>query len=276
MDGLAPFVLRRDEAYIGVLIDDLVTKGTMEPYRMLTSRAEFRLLLRHDNADLRLTEYGYRIGLISSDRYERFVQKKKTIQEEIERLKTVFVLPTPTVNSRLGITEFGEIKEKMSLYSLLKRPGMTYAHAMNVASLSVEVSPEVSEQVEIEIMYEGYIAKAIKEAEKLAKEDSILIPADMDYDKVNNLALEARIKLKRIRPLTIGQASRISGINPFGYLRIGDCHQSRNPLTLRNRPPRTIFSLSPRLLVKHRRETFCHLPKGYDLRRRYGKILSRR
>jgi tRNA uridine 5-carboxymethylaminomethyl modification enzyme len=214
MDHRPPFVLRRDEAYIGVLIDDLVTKGTLEPYRMLTSRAEFRLLLRHDNADLRLTPYGYQLGLISEDRYQRFMQKKQTIDKEIERLKSVSLSPSPDINQRLETGKFGEIKEKTSLHSLLKRPGMTYAHAMEVAGLPVEISSEAAEQVEIEILYEGYIVKARKEAEKLRKEEGIQIPAELDYDRIHSLALEARAKLKKIRPLTIGQASRISGINP--------------------------------------------------------------
>lgn len=214
MDGQPPFILRRDEAYIGVLIDDLVTKGTAEPYRMLTSRAEFRLLLRHDNADLRLTPHGHRLGLISEDRFHHFLQKKQAIDLEIERLKSVYLLPTPEANERLGTAAFGEIKEKISLHSLLKRPGMTYAHAMEVAGLPVSVTPAVAEQVEIEIMYEGYIAKARKEAEKLAKEEGIPIPPDLDYSRIHGLALEARVKLQKIRPLTIGQASRISGINP--------------------------------------------------------------
>lgn len=214
LEGKPPFILRRDEAYTGVLIDDLVTRGTQEPYRMLTSRAEFRLLLRHDNADLRLTEHGHRLGLIGEERYQAFLQKKRAISAEIDRLKTLFVLPSPETNVRLGIAEFGEIKEKTSLHSLLKRPCMTYAHAMEVAGLPVEAPAEVVEQVEIQIIYEGYIAKALKEAEKLAKEENIVIPPDIDYDHIQALALEARVKLKKIRPLTIGQASRISGINP--------------------------------------------------------------
>jgi tRNA uridine 5-carboxymethylaminomethyl modification enzyme len=129
-------------------------------------------------------------------------------------LKTLFIYPTPEANARLGVSEFGEIKEKTSAYSLLKRPGMTYPHAMEVLGLPVNVSPAVFEQVEIEIMYEGYIVKALKEAEKLAKEESIAIPENLDYDHIHSLALEARAKLKKIRPLTIGQASRIAGINP--------------------------------------------------------------
>lgn len=213
-DHKPPFVLRRDEAYIGVLIDDLITKGTLEPYRMLTSRAEFRLLLRHDNADMRLTEYGHQIGLIDTSRYEMFLQKKAAISSEINRLKTIFINPGKITDTRLQTKEFGEINEKISLFDLLKRPGVTYQLAMRIAGDGDTLQPMIAEQVEIEIMYEGYIKKAMKEAQKLIKEESISIPKDIDYDLLHNLALEARAKLKTIRPCTIGQASRISGITP--------------------------------------------------------------
>jgi len=214
MHGEPPFILRRDEAYIGVLIDDLVTKGVMDPYRMLTSRAEFRLLLRHDNADKRLTEKGYRLGLIDASRYQKFLQKVAIIKAETERLKTVFVNPTEAVNQALRKMNSGELKERASLLDLLKRPEITYE---NILSLNNEIPilpAEITEQIEIEVTYEGYIKKAIKEAEKLIKEESIPIPMDFDYSLLHNFAKEARVKLEKIRPLTIGQASRVSGVNP--------------------------------------------------------------
>ncbi len=211
--GRPPFVLRRDEAYIGVLIDDLVTKEVTDPYRMLTSRAEFRLLLRHDNADLRLTPHGHEIGLISADRYARFEAKRAAIRAETDRLGRFTVSPTPTVNAILTAKNSGEIKEKQSLLDLLRRPELRYADVLEVGGLPLGIDADAAEQIEIETTYEGYIRKAVKEAEKLIREEHIAIPTDFDYD-LHNLALEARVKLKKIRPLTIGQASRISGVNP--------------------------------------------------------------
>lgn len=214
MQGKEPFILRRDEAYIGVLIDDLVTKGVMDPYRMLTSRAEFRLLLRHDNADIRLTEKGYRIGLISNERYQKFLDKMQMIKNETLCFKSTMVNPTPIINQKLQAINSGELKEKMSLLDLLKRPELTYDFVLSLVNETRMIPLEVAEQIEIEVTYEGYIRKAVKEAEKLIKEESIPIPADFDYSKLHNIALEARVKLAKIKPLTIGQASRISGVNP--------------------------------------------------------------
>ncbi|MBU1145014.1 MAG: tRNA uridine-5-carboxymethylaminomethyl(34) synthesis enzyme MnmG [Firmicutes bacterium] len=214
IDQLPPLILRRDEAYIGVLIDDLVTKGTKEPYRMLTSRAEFRLLLRHDNADLRLTDYGYNIGLISKERYRLFQEKRNMINLEKERLSQTYLTPTKEVNNYLELNHLPLLKAKTSLYDLLKRPEMTYEYLSGLFQIKQELDSEVTEQVEINIKYEGYITKAIKEAEKLKKEEEIRIPENIDYNEVTNLALEARSKLNKIKPLTIGQASRISGVNP--------------------------------------------------------------
>ncbi len=209
-----PLVLRRDEAYIGVLIDDLVTKGTREPYRMLTSRAEFRLLLRHDNADLRLTEYGHQIGLISENRYLKFKKKLNDIDTLTAILKQEFITPTKETQSYFLENGKSTINTKLSLYELLKRPEMSITDIYHFLH-SEEVYPEdVSEQVEITSKYEGYIIKAAKEAEKMKKEDLILIPENIDYKLVTNLALEARGKLSLIRPRSIGQASRISGVNP--------------------------------------------------------------
>ncbi|MBN2696077.1 MAG: tRNA uridine-5-carboxymethylaminomethyl(34) synthesis enzyme MnmG, partial [Bacilli bacterium] len=214
LDGVPPLVLHRDEAYIGVLIDDLVTKGTEEPYRMLTSRAEFRLLLRHDNADLRLTDKGYDLGLISQERYAAFNNKRSMIHSEKERLENVYITPTEKINQRLANFNVAPIKGKISLHDLFKRSEITTDLMLKIFPEELKLDAEVYEQVEIEIKYEGYIAKAIKETKKLQHEEAIIIPDDVDYDKVTNLAIEARGKLKKIRPVTIAQASRISGVNP--------------------------------------------------------------
>jgi tRNA uridine 5-carboxymethylaminomethyl modification enzyme len=214
LDHKEPLILRRDEAYIGVLIDDLVTKGTNEPYRMLTSRAEFRLLLRHDNADLRLTEYGKNVGLISEGRYLTFLEKKNQIETEIDYLKTTFITPNKEITEYFKNDNLAIPKGKTSLSEILRRPEISYNDLENIHSRNLFLSDDVKEQVEINIKYAGYIEKSIKEAEKLKKENNIKIPLDIDYDKVHNLALEARAKLSKIRPLTISQASRISGVNP--------------------------------------------------------------
>ena len=214
LEGKPPFILRRDEAYIGVLIDDLVTKGTEEPYRMLTSRAEFRVLLRHDNADMRLTEKGYELGLISEARHQKFLTKKANIATEKARLATIFITPTPSINAMLQSYDSGELKEKMTLLDILKRPELTYERAIALVGETIQVDQDVAEQIEVEVKYEGYIKKAIKEAEKLLKEEEIALPVETDYLGMTNLALEARIKLNKIKPRTIGQAARISGVNP--------------------------------------------------------------
>jgi len=214
IDEVDPLILRRDEAYIGVLIDDLVTRGTKEPYRMLTSRAEFRLLLRHDNADLRLTEYGYKTGLISEERYSKFRQKSKEIDRLLEELTEIYITPKKEINDYLEQSGLMTIKGKTSLYDLLKRPDMDFSHLKNLTDININSDQEVEEQVEINIKYAGYIEKAIKEANKLKKEENIKIPRDINYFEVSNLALEARGKLDKIKPLTISQATRISGVNP--------------------------------------------------------------
>lgn len=209
-----PFILHRDEAYIGVLIDDLVTKGTKEPYRMLTSRAEFRLLLRHDNADIRLTEYGHNIGLISDSRYAKFKQKLVDISTLKELLKETVITPTKEVAEILNAKNVPLMNAKISLYDFLKRPNLTIEDVLVFLDEKVTFSKEVLEQVEIETKYEGYIAKSLKEASKLEREEKIIIPEDIKYEDVTNLAIEARQKLSKVRPASIGQASRISGVNP--------------------------------------------------------------
>ena len=207
-----PLVLKRNEAYIGVLIDDLVTKGTKEPYRMLTSRAEYRLLLRHDNADLRLRDYGYNVGLISEERYQKFLKKKADIQELINLLKTNKITPTKDNNEYLESIGSTRLLDGITLYDLLKRPEITLETISHW--LDIEYSNEVKEQVEIQIKYDGYIQKATREAEKMLDLEKVKIPENIDYDRISNLASEARQKLSNIRPTTIAQASRISGVNP--------------------------------------------------------------
>ncbi|KAA0546022.1 tRNA uridine-5-carboxymethylaminomethyl(34) synthesis enzyme MnmG [Bacillus sp. BGMRC 2118] len=207
-------ILDRSEAYIGVLIDDLVTKGTNEPYRLLTSRAEYRLLLRHDNADLRLTDKGYTLGLISEDRYARFIKKKELIETEKERLKQIIIKPTQQVQQIIKDAGGSELKDGIRASDLLKRPEMTYQHINEIVPSEVELHSEIAEQVEIQVKYEGYIEKSLQQVERMKKMDTKKIPENIDYDAISSIANEARQKLKEVRPLSVGQASRVSGVNP--------------------------------------------------------------
>lgn len=212
--GEPPFILDRSEAYIGVLIDDLVTKGTDEPYRMMTSRSEYRLLLRQDNADIRLTEKGYKIGLVTDERYHKFKRKLTMIQDELERIKTVNI-KSEGLNPILGELGMKEVQQSMKMVDLLKRPEIFYKH---LASLDITrpsfLTHDVIKQVEIQLKYSGYIKKQLEQVEKFKSLEDKKIPSEIDYQAIDSLRLEARQKLSDIRPSSIGQASRISGVSP--------------------------------------------------------------
>ena len=212
--GREPLVLTRDNSYIGTLVDDLVTKGANEPYRMMTSRSEYRLVLRQDNADERLTPIGYRLGLIGEARYQKFLRKQELKRTEIKRLKTTTVSPSDALNQMLVSRETSEITSGVRLIELLKRPQLDYACLAPFDPDRPAYEPNLFEQVEIEIKYEGYIQKQLKQVEQMRKLENKLLPTDFDYKTLNGLRLEAQEKLNKIKPLNIGQASRISGVSP--------------------------------------------------------------
>lgn len=211
--GKMPFILDRSEAYIGVLIDDLVTKGTNEPYRIMTSRAEYRLLLRQDNADMRLTERGYAVGLVKKDRYERLLKKKEVVAEETDRLKKKILQPD-VVNPFLEEKGSTPVKSGISLLELLKRPEITYDDAVVIDDVRPKLSAHQKTMMEVQIKYEGYIIKQQQQIEKFKKLEHKKLPSDLDYFSIEGLRIEARQKLDALRPVSVGQASRISGVSP--------------------------------------------------------------
>lgn len=212
--GREQVIFTRDNSYIGTLVDDLVTKGANEPYRMMTSRSEYRLVLRQDNADERLTPLGYEIGLISEERYKKFLKKQEQKKDEIKRLKSTVISPTEEVNKILVSRETSEITTGVRLIDLLKRPQLGYKELKTVDTERPNLDPNIFEQVEIEIKYEGYIQKQLKQVEQMRKLETKLLPKEFDYREIKGLRLEAQEKLNKIKPLNIGQASRISGVSP--------------------------------------------------------------
>ncbi len=212
--GKEPLILKRSDAYIGVLVDDLVTKGTNEPYRMMTSRSEYRLLLRQDNADLRLTEIGYQVGLVKDERYKAFIKKKEDIDAEIERLKNLQITGKKEVNEFLFKMGSAELKKPTSLYELIKRSELDYYNIKGLDPERKELSRQVTEQVNIVSKYEGYITKQLEQISQFTKYENKFIPEDLDYNEVKGLRTEAIQKLDSIKPVNIGQASRISGVSP--------------------------------------------------------------
>ena len=214
IDKLSPFILDRSEAYIGVLIDDLVTKGTNEPYRMMTSRAEYRLMLRQDNADLRLTQKGYDIGLVSREKYHRFLNKKELIDKEVLRLKNTNVKPSEEINNILKSLESSEITEGTKISELLKRSELNYENILPLDSQRPDLPESVKEEAEIEIKYEGYIKLQLEQIEEFKKLEQKKLSVNIDYEQIKGLCLEARQKLNKQKPTSVGQASRISGVSP--------------------------------------------------------------
>ena len=214
LKGREPVILDRSQAYIGVLIDDIVTKGTNEPYRMMTSRAQYRLLLRQDNADLRLTELGHEVGLISDERYEKFLNKKRNIENEIERIKKLTIKPTEQVNKLLEENNSSQIKAGVKLADLLKRTELSYEKLSEIDPERPELSKAEAQEVEIQVKYEGYIKMQEEQVKKFKKLEDKKLSEDINYDDIKGLRIEARQKLNKVKPLSIGQASRISGVSP--------------------------------------------------------------
>ena len=213
IQGKEPLILKRSDGYIGVLIDDLVTKGTNEPYRVMTSRAEYRLLLRQDNADLRLTEKGRQVGLVSDERYARFVKRRDSIKNTIELLSEIRIHPNKETLAKMQEFELGSIHNTVTAADLLKRKEISYDDLKHIVELP-EISEDVKKQVEITLVYEGYIKKQLEQVERMEKLEEKFLPEDINYDEVSSLRDEAREKLNAIRPISIGQASRISGVSP--------------------------------------------------------------
>jgi len=211
---LSPLIINRSQAYIGVLIDDLVTRGTNEPYRMFTSRVEYRLILREDNADLRLTELGFKIGLISRQRYEEIKEKREAIKREIKKLSSVKIFPTSDINKKLISLKSSPVNSPVFLKDILKRPEISYNNLSYILPSFKETRKDISQQVEIELKYEGYIKRQNLEVEKFKQAENLTIPPDFDFYSIPGLSTEIKEKLSRVKPLSLGQASRISGVTP--------------------------------------------------------------
>ncbi|MDK6805638.1 tRNA uridine-5-carboxymethylaminomethyl(34) synthesis enzyme MnmG [Aerococcus sp. UMB7834] len=214
IQGKDPFIIGRDEGYIGVMVDDLVTKGTTEPYRLLTSRAEYRLLLRHDNADLRLTEYGRQLGLVTDERYQRYLFEQNAVMSELNRLQTTRLKPTADLQAYLEDKGSSRLKDGILAADLLKRPELKIADILKFAPSDTDYPHEVWDQVEIQVKYAGYIEKAQRNVDKLHRMESKVIPEDIDWEAIEGIATEARQRLAEIGPRTLAQASRVSGVNP--------------------------------------------------------------
>ena len=238
VQGQDPLIIKRSDGYIGVMIDDLVTKGTTEPYRLLTSRAEYRLLLRHDNADLRLTEIGHQIGLVDGQRYEAYLAKKALVDAEIKRLKKITLTPkTPGLQELFERVGSSSLLDGISAFNLLKRPEIRYLDLVTIIPRPEgPLERQEAEQVEIQIKYEGYIQKAIEKVEKVKAMEEKRIPEDIDYDAILNLANEARDRLKLIQPTTLAQASRVSGVNPADIAILSVYIQQGKIARLQDRP----------------------------------------
>ncbi|MCK5553335.1 MAG: tRNA uridine-5-carboxymethylaminomethyl(34) synthesis enzyme MnmG, partial [Deltaproteobacteria bacterium] len=214
LERRAPLILDRAEAYIGVLIDDLVTRGTNEPYRMFTSRAEYRLFLREDNADLRLREKGYRVGLVLEREYELFLKKRKAIESLTKRVSQWIINPTKENNDKLHAMGTSPVRRPTSLQEILKRPGVSFSELLQFDADLSDFDREAREQVEIHAKYEGYLKRQQEQVERFKKLENLKIPEDMDLQSITGLSAEVREKLSTLRPISIGQASRISGITP--------------------------------------------------------------
>ena len=232
IDKKNPFILDRSEAYIGVLIDDLVVKGTNEPYRIMTSRAEYRLVLRQDNADLRLTEKSYQLGLATSERYNKYLQKKKSVEDEVKRMEETLVYPKD-VSDFLNKYNSTPLKNRTTLAELLKRPEITYEALAEIDTDRPFLSEHAITQLEVQIKYEGYIGKQLAQIEKFKKLENKKLSQDINYSQIDGLRIEAQQKLDELKPVSVGQASRISGVSPAD-INVLLIHLEKNRRNMKN------------------------------------------